>query len=144
MTQEIPMNHITTERSHGILAITVVAALLLGFGGGYVLAKGRQDTHMHSVMSGMTAGLEDKEGADFENAFIDEMITHHEGAIAMAHMVLQKTNRAELVQLANDIISAQTREITLMRGWKSAWFAEQPSVNSNDHAEPGSGVHSTQ
>ncbi len=67
-------------------------------------------------------GHSNKSGVAFEQAFLDEMIIHHEGAVLMAQMVLQKTQRPELVQLANDIITAQTREITMMREWKKEWF----------------------
>ncbi|TSC69064.1 MAG: hypothetical protein G01um101456_359 [Parcubacteria group bacterium Gr01-1014_56] len=103
-----------------------IAALIIGLGGGYFMANSERPApvqhNMSSTMAGMMAGLEDKEGTDFEQAFINEMIVHHEGAVAMAQMVLQKTERPELVQLANDIISAQTREIDMMRGWQSQWF----------------------
>lgn len=103
-----------------------VLALVIGLGSGYLLAgmpqQGQTEHSMSTTMTGMTSALEDKAGADFESTFIDEMIVHHEGAVAMARLVLQRSERPELVQLANDIISAQTQEITLMRGWKDAWF----------------------
>ncbi|HYF13172.1 MAG TPA: DUF305 domain-containing protein [Candidatus Paceibacterota bacterium] len=121
-----------------------LVALVIGLGGGYAFAKSNSPSIQHdmsSVMSGMMAGLETKEGAEFEKAFISEMIVHHEGAVAMAQMVLQKSQRPELVQLANDIIAAQTREINMMRTWNTQWFDVQPSTNSNDHAEPGSMMH---
>lgn len=108
--------------------ITGVAlvALVIGLGGGYFLAGAKQTspmTHdMSTTMDGMTAGLKNKDGADFEQAFIDGMIVHHEGAVAMAQMVLKKSQRPELVKLANDIIAAQTTEINLMRTWKVEWF----------------------
>jgi len=108
------------------IIVVGIAALGIGLGGGYFIANGQQRTpmvhSMGSTMDDMTAGLEAKQGAEFEQAFIDEMIVHHEGAVAMAQMVLQKSKRPELVQLANDIIAAQTREIDMMRGWKTEWF----------------------
>ncbi|MBC7836638.1 DUF305 domain-containing protein [Acetobacteraceae bacterium] len=108
-----------------IVGVALVA-LVIGLGGGYLLASGQNPapiTHdMSTTMDGMTADLENKEGAEFEQAFIDGMIVHHEGAVAMAQMVLEKTQRPELVQLANDIISAQTREINMMRGWLKSWY----------------------
>ena len=114
-----------------------LAALVIGLGGGYVIANTQQPApmvhDMNSTMDGMTAGLENKEGVVFEKAFIDGMIVHHEGAVAMAQMVLQKTQRPELVQLANDIISAQTREIDMMRGWDTEWFGASSSVHTTTH-----------
>ncbi len=101
-------------------------ALVIGLGGGYAYANSQQPApmvhNMGTTMDGMTADLQSKTGADFEKAFIDGMIVHHEGAVAMAQMVLQKSQRPELVQLANDIIAAQTREIDMMREWNTMWF----------------------
>ena len=50
------------------------------------------------------------------------MIVHHEGAVDMAEMLLQKTKRPELVKLGNDIINAQTSEIEMMKEWRQVWF----------------------
>jgi uncharacterized protein (DUF305 family) len=40
----------------------------------------------------------------------------------MAHMVLTQSKRPELITLANNIITAQTTEITMMKNWKKEWF----------------------
>jgi uncharacterized protein (DUF305 family) len=77
---------------------------------------------MHDMMNGMMAGLEGKTGDAFDEAFLSEMIVHHEGAVVMAKAVLEKSKRPELTKLANDIISAQTGEIQMMQGWKTMWF----------------------
>lgn len=67
-------------------------------------------------------GIGEKAGTEFEEAFIDDMIIHHEGALRMAALVPQKTDRPELLKLSSDIIDAQTREIELLRQWKAEWF----------------------
>lgn len=105
------------------IAVAGLAVLISG-GLGYWLANTGQDgdSSIHSTMASMTAGLEGKQGADFEHAFLMEMIVHHEGAVAMAQQVLEKSQRPELVQLANDIIRAQTSEIQTMQGWMDSWF----------------------
>ncbi len=77
---------------------------------------------MSKMMDDMAAGLKDKTGDDFDKAFLDEMIVHHEGAVDMANTVLEKSKREELRNLANDIIAAQTTEIEQMNAWKKAWF----------------------
>lgn len=103
-----------------------VVSLLVGAGIGYALAKDAAPvpvSHtMDSAMTGMTAGLEGKHGADFDHAFIDEMIVHHEGAVAMAEAALEHAEREEVKALAREIIEAQTREITMMRSWVEEWF----------------------
>ena len=46
--------------------------------------------------------------------FIEQMIPHHDGAIAMANLALTKSNRLEIKTLAGAIIEAQTKEIQEM------------------------------
>ncbi len=77
---------------------------------------------MDSMMQGMTASLNGKTGDAFNKEFLAQMIIHHEGAVAMAKQVLATSKRPELLKLANDIISAQTKEIDMMKGWQSEWF----------------------
>jgi uncharacterized protein (DUF305 family) len=60
-------------------------------------------------------------GKDFDLHFIDMMVPHHEGAIAMAKNALQKAEHAEIKKLANEIIRAQEAEITKMKEWKTQW-----------------------
>ena len=134
--------------------IGVLVALVIGFGGGYILSENRvapateMGTHtmsdgsaMSDAMANMMSGLEGKTGDDFDRAFIEEMIMHHEGAVAMAQQALQLAKHAEIKQMANEIIAAQTREIETMPGWLRQWYDVQPFGNSNDHSDPGSAVH---
>lgn len=59
--------------------------------------------------------------APFDIRFIDAMVPHHEGAIAMARLALQKSTRPELRRLAEAIIAAQQAEIEQMRRWRAEW-----------------------
>ena len=77
---------------------------------------------MDSMMQGMMSSISDKEGKDFDKAFLSEMIIHHQGAVAMAELVLEKSSNEDLRKLANDIISAQNQEIEMMQNWQKAWF----------------------
>ena len=56
-----------------------------------------------------------KRADPFDQAFIEMMIPHHEGAIEMAKVELAKGEDPELKALAQDIIDAQQREIDEMR-----------------------------
>jgi uncharacterized protein (DUF305 family) len=81
---------------------------------------------MRQMMDSMSAGLVGKKGNDFDSAFLEEMIPHHQGAVAMAQMVLATSKRPELIKLANDIITSQQKEIDQMRSWQRTWFGVQP------------------
>ena len=54
--------------------------------------------------------------------FMRLMTEHHQGAIDMAELVLTNTDREELKEMANDIISAQSKEIDMMQDWNKEWF----------------------
>jgi uncharacterized protein (DUF305 family) len=59
--------------------------------------------------------------SDFDEAFLSEMIEHHQMAVMMANMLDETTNRLEMKKLANDIINIQTQEIKDMRSWQLQW-----------------------
>ena len=49
--------------------------------------------------------------------FAQGMIPHHEGAIAMAEIVLEHGEDDEIRQLAEEIIAAQESEIAFLKEW---------------------------
>ncbi len=78
---------------------------------------------MHMGMMGNETDTKRLENAaDFDRAFIEEMIPHHQMAVMMASMLKQGTQRPEMQTLAQDISTAQTKEIDQMRQWYDAWF----------------------
>lgn len=60
--------------------------------------------------------------APFDQRFIDMMVPHHEAAIAMAEIARSRATRPELRALADDIIDAQSGEISQLRAWRESWF----------------------
>lgn len=76
--------------------------------------KGDLDVEAH--VKGMDDDPAELETAKpFDEAFINMMIPHHEGAIEMARAELARGGDPELLALAQAIIDAQNREITEMR-----------------------------
>lgn len=65
--------------------------------------------------------LGDARDKEFDLLFIEMMIPHHEGAITMSNDALQRSERAEIKTLANQIIKAQEAEIKMMQDWKAKW-----------------------
>lgn len=60
----------------------------------------------------------------FDKAFIDAMTPHHESAIAMAEVALEKSQNPEIRRIAQDIVSSQQREISQMREWREEWYPQ--------------------
>lgn len=58
---------------------------------------------------------------NFDLAFIEMMIPHHEGAVTMSREAQQKAEHSEIKTLANEIIKAQESEIKLMQNWQGQW-----------------------
>lgn len=128
--------------------LIVIGALLIGVFGGWLIWGTRPQSGMHmmpngemmdnmdpmmhdamsmrQMMNAMTASLAGKTDEKFDEAFLEEMIPHHQGAVEMARMVLTSTKRPELIKLAQEIIDAQQREINMMRDWQQKWFGVQP------------------
>lgn len=73
------------------------------------------------TMGDMTDMLKGKTGNDFDKAFIEGMIVHHQGAIDMAKAAQVSAGHAEIKTMANAIISAQQSEIDMMKQWQKAW-----------------------
>jgi len=79
---------------------------------------------------------------EFDRAFIDMMIPHHEGAVRMARKQLADGEHPTLRKLAEDIIAAQNREIAQMRGWRKQWYGSSktdPGGSMPAHEEGHSG-----
>ena len=71
----------------------------------------------------------------FDRAFIDMMVPHHQGAVAMAKRLLKDGEQPALRAMARHIIAAQAKEIAQMREWRKAWYgaAEGSDDPMGDH-----------
>ncbi len=131
------------ENNKLVMVLIVVFAFVLGFifadngnmsmykkhnckGGDTMMCdKSSSDCCKHDMshqMDGMVSSLYGKKGDELDKKFIEDMIVHHQGAIDMANVLLKETKRPELIKLGNDIISAQSSEINMMKNWLGSWF----------------------
>jgi uncharacterized protein (DUF305 family) len=56
--------------------------------------------------------------------FIQMMIPHHQGAVDMARLALNRAKHPELKKLAQSIEKSQSQEIRDMRAWYSKWYGK--------------------
>lgn len=80
-----------------------------------------EDMKSDMMMTDMDLGPADDE---YDLRFIDAMISHHEGALAMAQEALTKSSRPEIQELAETIIASQQAEIDQMTQWRQDWYGQ--------------------
>lgn len=80
------------------------------------------------------------QAAEFDQQFIDMMVPHHEGAVEMAKVAQQRSQRPEILALATNIIASQDAEIGQMRAWRQAWYgsSETPPMSQMPMLHEGS------
>jgi uncharacterized protein (DUF305 family) len=83
-------------------------------------------------MSQMTDDLGKKTGDDFDKAFISSMIEHHQGAIDMAKLAEKNAKHDEIKNMSNDIMTAQSTEIDMMKKWQTEWgYGNSPADHNS-------------
>lgn len=117
----------------------LVGVIITGFAAGYAVNNNQQGTmrmmgmssqvidrmypsgHEQMSMAEMSVQLKNKSGDDFDKAFIEMMIAHHQGAIDMAKLASGRAQHDEIKKLSEVIIDAQTKEIGDMQQWQQDW-----------------------
>lgn len=92
---------------------------------------------MENEMASMTNELKGKTGDDFDKAFLTQMIAHHQEAIDMSKPAATNASHQEIKNLANNIITAQSKEISEMKNWQTQWGYTTQSSSTDDM----SGMH---
>lgn len=134
---------------YGVIGL-LVGAILAGFGAVYAVNNNHQgmmnmmgmqsNTNSQGMMDNadmsmgdMTTSLKGKTGDDFDKAFISGMIAHHQGAIDMANLATQNAKHDEIKNLADEVISAQTKEINEMKSWQTQWNYSSSTTEGSSH-----------
>lgn len=71
----------------------------------------------------MIKDLGDKDDK-FDLRFLDAMIAHHEGAIAMLSDILVPTTKNEIHNMASSGITALSKDVATMKEWKKEWYGK--------------------
>lgn len=77
--------------------------------------------YMMADMDSMTANLSNLTGDAFDKKFIELMIEHHQSALDMAASGKMNAYHAEIITLSQEIVKAQTAEITQLKEWQKEW-----------------------
>lgn len=86
------------------------------------------------TMGEMSNLLKSKTGDYFDKTFIQQMIVHHQGAIDMALLAKSNAKHAEVKTLADNILTAQSKEIDMMQTWQIQWgYKTTPSIESSNN-----------
>jgi uncharacterized protein (DUF305 family) len=120
------------------LALSLVVAFLLaacggagsdqqgdesGGGGHGQMDHGQMDHGSMGMGSGgMARQMVMKNGKYSDKAFIDAMVPHHQGAIAMARVALENAKHNEIKELSRNIVSTQQSEIEELKFIKKEEF----------------------
>ena len=136
-------------KSKSIMTIALIAIIVAAGFGGYTLGNQNdpKDTntsatteqqptgtdHKSMSMMDMNKQLEGLSGDDYDKAFIEMMITHHEGAVDMAELSASRAKHDEIKQLSQAIITAQDKEIADMKQWQRDWGYSTGEMNDMMH-----------
>ena len=98
-----------------------------------LLAACGSAAHTSDGTSGSTSSAAAESGPAADIAFAQLMIPHHQQAIEMADLALERPTSPEVSTLAQQIKGAQDPEIALMQGWLEAWGAPM-EMDDGDHS----------
>ncbi|MEE4331664.1 MAG: DUF305 domain-containing protein [Wenzhouxiangella sp.] len=65
--------------------------------------------------------------------FMQDMIPHHHQAVVMSRLVPDRTNRNELIEVADRILTTQADEIEFMQGWLAERGERVPDPTAHHH-----------
>lgn len=101
--------------------------------------EGNSDMMGNGMMGGgMMGGGMGRMMGDVDRHFIEMMIPHHQDAIAMAELALQRSQHPQIKTLAADIKRVQQAEIDQMQTWYRQWYGtEVPRSNSGGNMMGG-------
>ena len=139
-------------KKNNLILVAIVAIVAIAGLGFYAISRDDnsmmmdgEDTGMMdtgSTMANMSSSTYKEyaalKGEDYDRLFLANMIEHHQGAVDMAKLALTNAKHQELKDMAQDIVSAQTKEIDDMKSWQVAWgYPPSSGEAMMDHSAMG-------
>ena len=112
----------------GVVLVIILTGIFIS-GGSF----GNQGMSMMGQnFQGSTNNSNNVMSSNIDRHFIEEMIPHHQDAIIMAEIALQKGQHDEIKSLASSIKKSQSKEITQMKAWYKDWYNEDVSEDDDE------------
>lgn len=125
-------------KNNNLVMVVIVAVVAIAAVGIFAVANNNGNMRDENMMSNSNSSeqpinsLFDKNSSDYkmyngltgdsyDRMFIVNMIEHHKGAVDMAKLAQTNAKHQELKIMAENIISTQSKEITNMESWQTAW-----------------------
>jgi uncharacterized protein (DUF305 family) len=109
-----------------MLSATLALASCAGSDGGDEQGSSGSEDDMQGMDYGSestdTSEMLMENGEYLDERFIDAMVPHHQGAIDMAQVALERAEHPEILALAEEIVSAQETEIGQLKAIKQEQF----------------------
>jgi uncharacterized protein (DUF305 family) len=133
-----------------IVIATVIAVAVAGLA---VYAIGRSDA-IENRPSNAQSTTEERnaenvskyaslKGDAFDEAYIADMLAHHEGAISMSEMAGASSDRKEILDLSQNIMQSQSEELVRMQAWQAEWGYEKTMGGHASHSGMGNEMSGT-
>ncbi|MEO6654837.1 MAG: DUF305 domain-containing protein, partial [Pyrinomonadaceae bacterium] len=129
----------------GVVTNTMLSAALVVFAAacGQTSNVNTNSSMNHDSMpmndNSFAVGMSDKSSPNaasqpYDLQFIDTMSARHQAVVEMANVALNNSTNEELKQFAQNIITAQNKEIQQMNDWREKWFTGKPAAMNMDMA----------
>lgn len=113
----------------------VVAVALLSFA---ILAAGVWLANRHAFLTMSTRTM--RQDMQFDRLYIDMMAPHHQAAVEMARLEIERGTRPELKAFAERIVRDQAAEIAEMKGYRKSWYGSADTPDMSDMPMVGEGM----
>jgi len=112
----------------------VIIALVIGIGIGYMISP-EYSMAKHGSRQMADLGQADKY---VDLRYLNAMIAHHGGAVILARQAARYSKRAEIINLANEIITNEPGAIAELYEWKKEWYSNSRKVKDMQVPQLGS------
>lgn len=113
--------------------LIVITAIIIGVIGFYSITNKDSEKINAPIMMNSEMGQMDHSMmmVSSEKEFIEGMIPHHQEAVDTAKQVIERGGTTpEIIELVENIVVAQEKEIVQMKQWYIDWYGEEYSDNS--------------